>query len=56
MAESQNCILSHSMEASGAISALSLPLEFFTQRNFVAHFILLKLFFIHKNDKVGSIL
>ena len=29
----------------------TLPLEVFTQRNFVADFILLNLNFIHKNDK-----
>jgi len=32
-------------------STTSLPLQVFTQRNFVAEFIRLNLNFIHKNDK-----
>jgi len=32
-------------------SATTLPLEIFTQRNFVVEFIRFKLIFIHKNDK-----
>jgi len=32
-------------------SATTLPLEVFTQRNFVAEFIQFKLIFIHKNAK-----
>jgi len=31
--------------------ATTLPLEVFTQRNFVAEFIPFKTIFIHKNDK-----
>jgi len=35
--------------------AITLPLQVFTQRNFVAEFIRFKLIFIHKDDKFASI-
>ena len=34
-------------------STTTLPVEVFTQRNFVADFVRLNLNFIHKNDKFG---